>query len=774
MRRGLLIASVVLVALLILAVGGATWFVRGSLPQLEGTRTLPGLAAEVTVERDAIGVPLITAGSREDAARALGFVHAQERFFQMDLLRRASSGELAALLGADLVDVDRAHRVHRFRTTAAEAVAALPPHHRAVLTAYAEGVNAGLDALRVRPWEYAVLGQRPEAWREEDSFLVAASMFLELQSSDLPREMERAAIEATLPEALAAFLYPGGDAWDAPLDGSVLPAPPVPTPDQLDGFRPGPPPADTVRTQDGPGLGSNAWAVAGSRSASGVALLAGDMHLGLRLPHIWYRAALAYPAEGGTRRVVGVTLPGVPAVVVGSNGHVAWSFTNSYGDYFDTVRLELERPGIVRTADRLVPLDTLREVIRVAGADADTLDILMTPFGPVVGTDHAGESVALRWTAHHAEAFNLVLMDLEGVETVAEAAALGPRIGIPAQNMHLADATGSVGWTLAGRIPIRTHDGQRPTTSTDPEAAWSGFRDAAPQVLDPEDGLIWTANNRVVSGDDLAAIGLGPYSHGARAFQIRELLDGAQGFREADMLAVQLDDRALVLQRWRDLLLETLDAAEPTETRRAVREAVAAWEGRATAEAVGYPVVRAFRNRVAAAALLPLTAPARAALGDTVIVETEAPTWSLVTERPPHLLAEGVASWEALLLDAADEAARACDGSFQTCTWGEANRLRMAHPFADVLPFVGGRLAMPEAEQPGDSRVPRVSGPSFGASQRLVVAPGREEDGFLHMPGGQAGHPFAPYWGAGHDDWLLGRPAPLLPGAPRWTLRLTP
>ncbi|MFN3597588.1 MAG: penicillin acylase family protein, partial [Rubricoccaceae bacterium] len=201
---------------------------------------------------------------------------------------------------------------------------------------------------------------------------------------------------------------------------------------------------------------------------------------------------------------------------------------------------------------------------------------------------------------------------------------------------------------------------------------------------------------------------------------------------------------------------------------------VAAWDGRARPEGSGNRLVRAFRERVVAAALLPLTAPARRALGDTVVVATEPAAWRLAAEQPPHLLPQGFATWTDLLLAAADAAAATCPGPLDACSWGEANRLAMRHPFAGVLPGLRGALSMPEAPQPGDARVPRVSGPSFGASQRLVVAPGREERGILHMPGGQAGHPMAPYWGAGHDDWAEGRPSPLLPGRPRWTLRLVP
>ncbi|MFN3597973.1 MAG: penicillin acylase family protein, partial [Rubricoccaceae bacterium] len=516
MRRFLIAASLVLALLLAAGTGGAALFVRASLPVLEGTAHLPGLSAEATVARDSLGVPLISAASRADAARALGFVHAQERFFQMDLLRRAAAGELAALLGADLVPVDRRHRPHGFRPTARAAVESLPPAHRAVLSAYAEGVNAGLGALGARPWEYAVLRQAPAPWREEDSFLVAAAMFIDLQLEAMPEEAQYAALDATLPPALVALLLPRGDEWDAPLDGGEAPPLRVPAPDELGGFRPEPAPPD-LRAVDSPAAGSNAWAVAGSRTAEGAAaLLAGDMHLGLRLPHIWFRAALAFPGADGTpRRVAGVTLPGTPLVIVGSTGRVAWSFTNSYGDYIDLVRLEMARPGVVRTAAGEAPLDTLRETIAVAGGEPVPLEVVRSPFGPVLLTGHDGAPLAVQWTAHRPEAFNLALLELEEAASAEEALALGARVGIPAQNFTLADARGHVGWTTAGRVPRRVgRDGQRPVPSTDPDARWGGWLgpDEVPRLLNPPDGLVWTANNRAVSGEALARIGLGPYA----------------------------------------------------------------------------------------------------------------------------------------------------------------------------------------------------------------------------------------------------------------------
>lgn len=778
MRAVKIVLLVVLVLVLLGAVGVWTTL-RASLPDLEGDADLAGLEAPVTVERDSLGIPTITGESRADVARALGYVHAQERWFQMDLLRRAASGELSALLGERLWSTDSTLRPQRFRARAEAVVAALPPGQRSVLDAYTAGVNAGREALGARPFEYLALRQEPEPWRPEDSILAAYAMYLDLQfDGGFGLELGGAALDATLPAPLVAFLTPDGDEWDAALDGTEgTTPPPVPSPADLGPFRLG---ASGPTRPEADVKGSNNWAVAGALSETGSALVADDMHLGIRLPHIWFRASLVYPAGGETRRVTGVTLPGTPLVVVGSNGHVAWGFTNAYGDYIDYVRLvtDPDRPGYVLTDSSSVPVDTLREAVRL-GDETRTLTVLETPWGPVTAHDADGTAYAMQWGAHRPEATNLALLDVEAATTLDEALDVANRTGIPAQNFVAGDRDGRIGWTIAGRVPHRVgRDGRRPVDSTDPDARWDRFLTPAevPRITDPEEGLLWTANARVVGGEALAVLGDGNYVHGARARQIR---DGLRALRapvdERDLLGIQLDDRALLLARWRDLLLQTLTEAEPTPTRDAMRRLVETWSGRAAADDAGYRLVKEWREAVSDRVLSPLLAPASAWAARPVELPArdEAPLWRLASEQPAHLLPTGTASWSALLTEAADAVAGRYD-DLDAATWGEANRSLIEHPMASVLPGIGDRLRMPSVPQSGDSRMPRVAGPSFGASERMVVSPGHEERGILHMPGGQAGHFLSPYWGAGHDAWAEGRPTPFLPGRTVWTLTLRP
>ena len=629
-----------------------------------------------------------------------------------------------------------------------------------------------------------MLRQRPEPWRPEDSILAAYAMSLDLQRSDLDDELGVYAKARMLPPALARFLDPGGDGWDAPLAGDSITPPPVPPPDSLGDFEPGPaggpsfenPFLSALRT-DALRAGSNNFAVAGSRTASGSALVANDMHLGLGLPHIWFRAALTVPdASGRDRTTSGVTLPGTPLIVVGSNGDVAWGFTNSYGDYADLVRLVME-PGmtnLVQTDTGTVELVTIHETIHVAGGDSVGLDIVQSPWGPVMWEDGRGDRYAVQWAAHRAEATNLGLLDLEGARDLDEAFAIANSSGLPAQNFVAGDRSGRVGWTIAGRIPRRDgRDGQQPVDSTDPDALWRGFLapEEIPRIVDPADGLIWTANNRVVDGEALRLIGDGGYASGARAQQIRDGLRAlAAPATPEDLLAIQLDDRALFLSRWRRLLLDLLDddALAEHPARAEARQRLEAWTGRASTDSPSYGLAKRFREEVGSRVAASLLEAPRLVYDDVASL-SEASLWRLASERPPALLPADADSWREVLLDAADDAIAATPEA-----WGDENTAEIEHPLADALPLLGRWLRMPADPLDGDAWTPRVAAPSFGASERMVVSPGREAEGILHMPGGQSGHPMSPYWGAGHDAWVEGRPLPFLPGRPRWTLRLVP
>jgi penicillin G amidase len=834
--RRLTLALAVVLGILILA-GGIGWFwLRGrleaSLPQLEGRRALAGLSAPVEVERDDLGVPTIHAANRLDAARALGFLHSQDRFFQMDLLRRQAAGEMAELIGPAVLESDRANRIHRFRAVARRVVSAASAEDRNLLAAYAEGVNSGLATLAEKPFEYLALLVDPAPWRLEDSLLVVYAMFFELHDEDGSRESELGFLHDNLPPEMFEFLAPAGTEWDAPLVGPAFAAPPIPGPEVFDLrrrrtlpkaaalnrlARATSPPAPLLKERgekreslQAPLLqergwgevarpsaweneavsaaGSNNWAVAGSHTADGRAWLANDMHLGIRVTNTWYRVSIVRPdGAGGTLRMTGVTLPGAPLVVVGSNGHVAWGFTNSYGDWTDVVILETDakNPEVYRTPAGPRRFTKAVERIRVKGGADEALEIKQTIWGPVLGADHSGRPQALAWTAHHPRAVNLGIGKLETARTLEEAMAMANRTGIPPQNFVVADAAGRIGWTIIGQIPRRVgFDGRIPTSWADGSRRWDGWLapEEAPRIVDPPSGRIWTANARVVDGEMLAKIGNGGYMLGARARQIRDDLMKLPKATPRDLLAVQLDDRALFLERWRGVLLGALtpEATAADPRRRELRRLVeTTWTGRASVDSVAYRAVRGFRAFLIEQVFTSLTGqgdrPEEERFGPTH--QFEAPLWRLVTERPPHLLDPKLESWDEQLLAAVDAlldyyAEQGPDLAGRT--WGERNTTRIQHPLSQAVPSLGRWLDVPPRQLPGDEEMPRVQGPTYGASERLLVSPGREEAGYFHMPVGQSGHPLSPYYQKGHEAWEEGKPTPFLPGPAVHRLRLEP
>lgn len=784
------------VAALLLAAFGAGWYLlAGSRARLDGAVRVHGVRARVEIQRDALGTATFTARSRDDIDYALGYVHAQERYFQMDLARRVAAGELAELVGAAALPVDLDHRRHRLRAVAEAAYAQLPPAQRRQLDRYRDGVNAGLAALRVRPWEYLLLREKPQPWRSEDTLLTIAAMYLDLNGDGHDtRELRIGEMRAALPGPLVDFLLAPDPAWEAPLQGPPSPQPVPPDASVFDLRTQAP---ETVAdlaavlapSHDDLRPGSNNFAVTGALTGNGAAMLANDMHLALRVPDIWFRTRLRYPDPGaphGERDVVGVSLPGTPAMVVGSNGQIAWGFTNSYGDWLDWVRVlrDPNDPARYRTPDGWAPIRTHDEIIRVKGEAPRTLQVEDTRWGPIMAQDADGTPLALAWIAQQPRAYNLDLMRLERTASAAAALDLAPTFGMPPQNLLVADDAGHIGWTIAGNsVPLRTgYDPQRPADWSRPGTGWIGWAAPAqyPRVLDPASGRLWTANNRTVGGDALALLGNGGHDLGARARQIRDDLDARANFAPADLLGIQLDDRALFLARWQHLLQDTLaDTREPAL--RQLRELTADWHGRADPGSVDYRLVRAFRREVHDAVLAPFAARVKAKYPDFAwpgLGDPEAAVWLLVQHQPANLLDPKYAGWHALLLDAARRVADTLGsqpGGLAARRWGEINRAGIDHPLSRALPgFVARFLDMPDDELPGGNDMPRVASPGFGASERLDVSPGHEAQGILEMPGGQSDHPLSPYFGAGHEDWVHGRPTPLLPGPALHTLVLEP
>ena len=792
------VLAVAVVALLTFAAGW--WVLRLSLPQLDGeviaaAGAAPdaGLSAAATIERDASGRPTITADSRTDLAWATGFAHAQDRFFQMDLSRRLAAGELSELFGPVALAQDTRARRFAFRTVAHRVVEAAPETERGVIEAYARGVNAGLTVLRARPWEYLLLRAEPRPWTAEDSVLVIHSMWWQLQYGALRDEIERRRLERAVtaaqgatPEAahaLIAFIHPGHSGWDTPNYTADAPcgeaacagrAPVLKDPfPALLHFAP---PA-TTRADEPRAPGSNNWAVSGLHTKSGVALIANDMHLDLGVPVVWYPARLRV-TSAPMLDITGVTLPGTPAVAAGSNGGIAWGFTNSYGDFSDV------RWGPCASPDYPVR----RERIVVRGAADAQVEFRDVGAGVVLdGEEYAadvatGQCLQAAWLATRPEATNFALLALENARTVDAALALAPRIGIPGQNAVLGDVYGRIAWTLLGRVPRGT--------GSDRLFGPLEFRDALdhPKIANPPVGRLWTANQRVVDGaleavlgDDEVDVGAGGYDIGARARQIRDgLLGLAHPATEADMLAVQLDTRALFLARWSELLLALLDDAALAEMpqRREFRALLSEASPHANPESVGYRLVREFRGETLDTLWNSLTA---AYLGADVRLrrpaQFEAAGWRLVKARPPAIAPPGGGDWRAFLLARVDATIANLHedcANLAACTYGRRRPVVVRHPLSGAVPLLPRLVDMPTLELAGDHHMPRVQDGAFGASERFAVSPGRESEGYLQLPGGNSGHPLSPFYRSGFDDWARGVPTPFLPGPTQHTLTLRP
>jgi penicillin amidase len=652
---------------------------------------------------------------------------------------------------------------------------------QAMLRRYAAGVNRGLGDLAATPFEYPLLRRRPLPWRPEDTILAVLTMYLELQSPLPDQEMLRARAARRGGAGLAELLYPASTPLDAPIDGSRLPLPPLPA-----RLRPMAGAANGTLAAEAPVPGSNNWAVAGRLSSSGAALVANDMHLGIAVPAPWYRARIVVRPAGAATPVLdvsGVTLPGNPTVVAGSNGRIAWGFTNSYIDTADAVIVEpvAGRPGWYRTPAGPRPIRHVTERLCIRD-DCRAIAVEETVWGPIVAIDALGRRLAMRWTADDADAVAIApSFAMERAGSVAAAIGVAHRARMPQQNLIVGDRAGRIGWTIIGQVPARFgFDGRTATSWADGTRGWRGTVPAAavPAIVDPADGRLWTANTRVVGGRAYALLGDGGYDNGARATRIRERLFAQPRFAPRDFLAIQLDTVALRNRWWRDVMLRELRARPHDARLRAMIAPVAAWEGRADPASAGQRLITAFHAVVIADAY-------RRYLGGT-------PEWRssyagsgaegalrrLLTARPAGLVPPGHADWRAFIDAALAEVAKAVDeqagGQPDAFRWGAVSSADVRHPLSRAIPLFGWLTDPADRALPGDAGTVRAQRPGFGASERFAVSPGHEREGLFQMPAGQSGNPVSPYYLAGHDDWLAGRPRPFLPGPTRWTLRLVP
>ena len=533
-----------LVGLSVVAAAGLVLWLRGSLPETDGERILSGLSAPVEVIRDEHGIPHIVAGSEEDALYALGFVHAQDRMWQMEMNRRIGAGRLSEVLGSAALDTDRLLRVLGLRHRAKASLEHIDPTSRRGIAAYARGVNAWMESRRgPLPPEFLILGFEPEPWTATDTALLPKIMSLDL-AREWTRDRMRLRLSKVLPpERILDFYTPyrvdkprgvvpaqiGPSSSLAPASGGsaadLARHPPAADPPQIDPLPVETAPVETASSDRilsrllaalppaGGHLGSNSWVIDGTRSATGKPLLANDPHLGLTAPSIWYLAHLSWPGMD----VVGATLPGMPGVVLGHNGHVAWGFTNTGPDVQDLFveQVDPSDPSRYLAPDGWRTFDVRREHIRVSDGEDVVLEVRESGHGPVLADmrqepaegSGAGQVLSLAWTALRDDDRTLqAALGLPHARDWKSFVANVRDFHSPQQNITYADVDGNIGFIAPGLIPIRHgHGGERPGTVPRPgwEAKydWQGFVpfEELPRVYNPAGGAIVTANHQIVS-----------------------------------------------------------------------------------------------------------------------------------------------------------------------------------------------------------------------------------------------------------------------------------
>jgi penicillin amidase len=740
-----------LLVVVVLALAG-TAIVYGvltlSLPTLDGKGRSDAVTQPVKVARDTLGQAVITAATRHEAAYGLGYAHGQDRFFQMDLLRRNAAGELSELFGKAALALDKKMRFHQLRKRSQAILKTLPQADKQLLKSYAQGVNEGLAQVGYPSFEYLLTVAEQQPWQSEDSLLVIFSMYLDLQTATFERDQALIQIQQQYGAKMVEFLTQPSQ-YQAALDGSVLTPytqtiPQLPT-QSLAAIK-----TITANLE----VGSNNWAVTADLTNTQAAMLSDDMHLSMAVPVIWYRAQLNYTHDNQAYQVTGVSLPGAPAIVVGSNNKIAWGFTNGYIDTADWVALT----DSSKTWQ-------VNEVIALPNGNSETYPLTLSEYGPVKYINN--QPYALSWAAHQPYAVDMQLLQLEQAETVDDALNIASNVGIPVQNLMVVDSQGSAAWKHMGGIPARTAPSELAINENEYSATWQQNEVIRPFVKNPQSGRLWTGNSRVVSAEDNARFGNGGYALGARATQIRDRLFEKQQFNEGDFYQLQLDNQARFLTPWHALLLEQLKK-QPARYKDHIN-ALENWQQCACPQSIGYTLVKTYRDELINILFSSIETTLNQQDGTLKYVkrDLEPAVWQLIKAQPTSWVNPQFTNWEQQLQGAFEQTLAQLTAKFgsnmQNWQWGKVNELTIEHPFAKQIPILSKLLNMPTAPGFGDSYMPAVQKRGFGASQRFIAQPGYLESAILTVPGGQSGHPLSEFYRAGFDEYVEGKHTPLLP-----------
>lgn len=768
---------------------GRIWLrgaMRASLPQIDGEIRIAGLQHPVRVERDEHGIPHITAQSIDDLVFAQAYITAQDRLWQMDILRRHPAGELAEILGSKFIDHDKLQRTLQLRNAADSAIKTLDPDERHSLERYAEGVNAFLaDNADHLPAEFRVLGYKPRPWTARDGLLVGFAMAEDLSTS-YPHKLNREAIAAKLDPSLQADLYPVGSPRDhVPAEGKPSPGKPVELEqtslDQSEAALRSPEHMQDLVTVeaniaqfvsrfrcDGCSAGSNNWVVAGAHTTTGQPLLSNDMHLALGVPGIWYTANLEAPGI----HVAGVSLPGVPFIIVGHNQHIAWGFTNSTADVQDVYIENIANDKFQTPDGTWRPVEHRREVIAVKHGANIEWDVALTRHGnlltPIITPMFPSEKrqLALLWSVYDPANASAPFANVNRAGNWNEFCEAFSSFGVPSQNVVYADDSGNIGYHLVGRVPIRGNSGLTPVPVRTGEYEWTGYIPFAqlPSVFDPPGGILATANARIAPDDYTPPISLdwlAPY----RNERIWKVLAAKDKLNPADMLALQNDVYSDFDKQLADRIVYAVDrSAKASKRSKDAAEILRTWDGNVNMLSAAPSIVNAART-----ALTPMLLEPK--LGDSARLYT----WGgrsvaiehIFTSQPARWLPGNYSNWNDFLVAALELGLKQANApaDLSNWQWGKVNQVAIAHPIFGITPWIDALLSTRTGTGtwpiPGNGYTVRPGLPRNGASERFTANLGALDQSTLNIVTGESANPMSPWYLDQFPHWLEGTTLPL-------------
>jgi penicillin amidase len=766
-----------LIAVLLVALGALAWFysiARSALPQLDGSLKIPGLSAKVTVIRDGHGVPTIEAGNLDDLFLAQGYVTAQDRLWQMDMMRRFAAGEVSEILGDAFLKHDREQRILGLKVAAQKALEVAPAQNRSHFAAYARGVNAYIESHRDRlPIEFRILRYSPRQWAPEDSTLIASQMVKDLNHYPYRDALEREKILARLGPELTADLYVNSSWRDRP-PTVVRPGLDQDTDEENRPRRPiGSSVAGTSSSADFRNLvsasrsdterlviGSNNWVVSGAHTVSGKPLLSNDMHLGHQMPNLWYEAHL----RCGKFDAAGVTLPGLPYVIVGHNQRIAWGFTN-IGPTVEDIYVEAFNPdGQYLTPEGWKAPEHRQETIHVKGQPDVMVDVAVTRHGPVITELIPGETrkLALRWTLY--DGTHDPFFEVDSAQNWQQFRSALSAFDAPGQNVVYADVDGNIGYQATGKIPIRASgDGSLPENGSDNAYEWTGYVpfEKLPSVYNPPSGIIATANSRITPDGYPHSISTG-WEAPWRSARIYRVLESGKKFSSADMLALQTDIYSEADRYFAERFVYSVDHVRNASAKtKQAAEILRGWDGRMTADSAAPAIAYQARAELARLLLEPrLGAAPTDAKQSAAGLSWRTYSWGMqsvwlenvVHHQPGRWLPQAYGSYDDLLAAAVEAAVSAPEASQDLASWkwGEFRPVEIQHPILGRVPWLqrwtGPRIQL----QSGSGYTVKAVSRSHGPSERLTVDLSDLDQSTLNLVTGEAGNFLSPYY---MDQW---------------------